>query len=79
MATPALLVVVTVALLTLLALGLTIVHLLRHLRRLTGTLRSLQERVDPQLEQLGRDAGVTQAELARVAEAAERLSERDGR
>lgn len=76
MATPALLVVVTVALATLLALGLTVVYLLRHLKRLTLTLRSMQEQLDPTLRQLNHDTAVTSAELARVAEAAERLGDR---
>lgn len=76
MATPALIVVVTVALATLVALGLTIVYLLQHLKRLTGTLRGLQEQLDPTLRQLSRDAEITSAELARVSEAAERLGER---
>lgn len=73
MATPALVVVVTVALGTLLALGLTVLYLLQHLKRLTASLRGMQERLDPALRQLGRDAEVTSAELARVSAAAERL------
>ena len=76
-ATPAVIVVVTVALATLLALGLTVVYLLRHLKRLTVTLKGMQEQLDPTLQRLSRDAEITSAELARVAEAAERLG--DGR
>lgn len=75
MATPAVIVVVTVALATLVALGLTVVYLLQHLKRLTVTLRGMQEQLDPTLRQLSRDAEVTSAELARVAEAAEQLGE----
>lgn len=73
MATPALIVVVTVALATLVVLGVTIVYLLQHLKRLTATLRGLQEQLDPTLQQLGRDAEITSAELGRVSAAAERL------
>lgn len=76
MATPALVVVITVALATLLALGLTIVYLLQHLKRLTLTLRGMQEELDPTLRQLNHDTQVTSAELSRVAEAAERLGDR---
>lgn len=76
MAMPALIVVVTVALATLVALGLTVVYLLRHLKRLTVTLRGMQEQLDPTLRQLSQDAEVTSAELSRVAEAAERLGDR---
>lgn len=75
MATPAVVVVVTVALLSLLALGLTVIALLRHLKGLAATLRGVQEQLAPALEQLSEDTAVTQAELARVSEAAERLQE----
>lgn len=76
MATPALIVVVTVALATLLALGLTVLYLLQHLKRLTQTLRGMQEQLDPTLRQLDHDTAITSAELSRVAEAAERLGDR---
>lgn len=75
MATPAVIVVITVALATLLALGLTVVYLLRHLKRLTATLRTMQQQLDPTLQQLSRDAEVTSAELSRVSAAAERLGQ----
>lgn len=76
MATPAVIVVVTVALATLVALGLTIVYLLQHLRTMTATLRDLQDRLDPTLQQLSRDAEITSAELARVSQAAGQLGDR---
>jgi hypothetical protein len=73
-ATPAVIVVVSVALLTLLALGLVVVVLLSHLHRLTATLGRLRDELDPALEALTADAEVTRAELERVSRAA-RLEE----
>jgi hypothetical protein len=78
LATPALVVVITVALVTLVALGLTLVYLLHHLRSLTGSLTRMQDRLQPTLERLADDAAVTQAELERVSAAAERLGRHDG-
>ena len=78
MAAPAVIVVVTVALATVVALGLTVVYLLRHLRTLTTTLGEMRDQLEPTLTQLSADAEVTQAELARVSEAAERLGSHDG-
>lgn len=69
---------ITVALLTLVALGLTVVFLLGHLKRLTATLTRVADQLQPTLEELSRDTAVTQAELQRVADAAQRLtSERE--
>lgn len=79
MATPALIVVISVALLTLVALGTTVVVLLGHLRRLTATLSRMQSDLEPSLASLATDAEVTRAELERVSDAAARLSDaRDG-
>lgn len=74
MATPALIVVVSVALLTLLALTATVLVLLAHLRRLGATLARMRTELEPTLESLGADAEVTRAELDRVADAATRLT-----
>lgn len=75
MATPALIVVVSVALLSLLALGLTVLTLLRHLRGLTATLAQVQQDLEPSLTALAADADVTRAELERVAAATDALAE----
>lgn len=77
MATPAVIVVVSVALVVLLALALVIVALLRHVRALTGILRSLQEDMTPELESLAQATMVTQHELERVADRAIRLRDPD--
>lgn len=75
MATPALIVVVTVALLTLVALGFTILVLVRHLRGLSTTLTQMQDDLAPTLDRLAADAEVTRAELERVSESTARLSD----
>lgn len=75
MATPALIVVVTVALLTLVALGFTILLGVRHLRGLTATLTQMQDDLGPTLDRLAADAEVTRAELERVSDSTARLSE----
>lgn len=73
MATPALIVVVTVALLTLVALGVTVLVLLQHVRALMGAVRSMRDELSPALEQLSRDTQITQRELQRVSESASEL------
>jgi L-aminopeptidase/D-esterase-like protein len=72
-ATPAVIVVVSVALLTLVALGATVAALLAHLRRLSTTLGRMREELDPTLQALAADAEVTRAELERVSDAAARI------
>jgi hypothetical protein len=69
-ATPALIVVLSVALLTLVALGLTVLSLLRHLKGLTATLSRMRDELQPSLSALAADAEVTRAELERVSETA---------
>ncbi|MFP5308527.1 MAG: hypothetical protein ACLGIR_02995 [Actinomycetes bacterium] len=73
MATPAIVVVVTVAITSLAALAITLAVLLGHLKRLTATLKEMQQGLAPSLSKLSDDAAVTQRELARVSDAAERL------
>jgi Sec-independent protein translocase protein TatA len=73
--TPAIVVVVTVGITSLGALAITLVVLLGHLKRLTGTLRQMQQGLGPSLSKLSEDAQVTQRELGRVTDAAERLRE----
>jgi hypothetical protein len=74
-ATPALIVVISVALLTLVALAITVLLLLGHLRKLTGTLSRMRQDLDPSLTALNADAEVTRAELERVSSAAAQLSD----
>jgi predicted PurR-regulated permease PerM len=74
-ATPAIIVVVSIAVLTIFALGLTLVYLLTHLRRLTSNLRQMQTTLQPTLQSLARDTEVTRRELERVSQAAAQLQE----
>lgn len=73
MATPAVIVVVSVALLSLLALGAVVLLLLQQVKGLTGTIRKMQDELEPALEKLSRDTEVTQHELQRVSESAAQL------
>lgn len=68
-ATPALIVVISVALLTLVVLALTIAVLVGHLKRLSGTLTQMRTDLEPSLAALAADAEVTRAELERVSDA----------
>lgn len=72
MAPPAIIVVVTVALGSLLALALVTWSLVRRVRELTARLSTVQDRLDPQLRTLSHATEVTQQEL-------ERLADRDAR
>lgn len=77
MATPALIVVITIALVSVAALTLAVVVLLGQLKRLTATVADLQIRLEPALDRLSRDAEVTQRELERISAAAARLQDRE--
>lgn len=68
MATPALIVVISVALLTLVVLALTIAVLVGHLKRLSATLTQMRADLEPSLASLAADAEVTRAELERVSD-----------
>jgi hypothetical protein len=52
----------------------TIVVVSTHLKHLGGTLRTVREEVEPELERLRVAAEVTRAELDRVGDAADELS-----
>lgn len=78
MATPAAIVVVTIAITTLAALAMGLVLLLRHLQGLLATLRSVQQDLEPTLTALRADVEVTQRELERVSEAAAQLGSAPG-
>lgn len=75
MATPALVILVTIAAVSVGAIAVAVIFLLQHLKSLAATLRRLQDELQPALEQLARDAEVTQRELERVSDAASRLSD----
>ena len=68
MATPALIVVISVALLTLVLLALTVAVLVGHLKRLSATLSQMKNDLEPSLASLAADAEVTRAELERVSD-----------
>ncbi|MBW3620899.1 MAG: hypothetical protein KY461_11685 [Actinobacteria bacterium] len=69
MATPALIVVISVALLTLVVLALTIAVLVGHLKRLSATITQMKSDLEPSLSALAADAEVTRVELERVSDA----------
>ena len=68
MATPALIVVISVALLTLVVLALTVAVLVGHLKRLSATVSQMKQDLEPSLSSLAADAEVTRAELERVSD-----------
>lgn len=73
MSTLAVVIVATIALLSLVALGATVLFLLTQLKKLTEALGEFQEQVAGPLQELNSAAEVTQQELQRVGEAAARL------
>lgn len=73
MATPAVIVVVTIAVLTLLVLGGTVLMLLARLRELAGTVTELRDDLQPSLASLKDAAEVARTELERVSDAASDL------
>jgi hypothetical protein len=72
-ALPAVIVVITVAVLTLLILGGTVLMLLARLRELAGTVTELRDDLQPGLESLRAASEVARGELERVSEAASDL------
>ncbi|MDX1657336.1 MAG: DUF948 domain-containing protein [Nitriliruptorales bacterium] len=75
MAVPALVVLVTVGVVSLGAIAVAVIFLLQHLKSLAETLREVNEELQPALEQLARDTEVTRRELERVSESASQLAE----
>lgn len=71
MATPAIIVVVTVALATLGALALVILGLVRRLKELTRRISAIQETLEPQLELLARETEIAGHHLERLADSGE--------
>lgn len=72
-ALPAVIVVITVAVLTLLILGATVLMLLARLRELAGTVTELRDDLQPGLESLRAASEVARDELERVSDAASDL------
>lgn len=79
MAPPALVVVITVALGTLLALALAIVALLHRLRDLSGRLQTVKQRLEPESEALDQELQAAQRQLDELGEAVQGLRGRPGR
>lgn len=75
MSTPAAIVVVTVAITTLGALAMAVLVLVRQVQGLLATLRTVQDDLEPALSSLRQDVEVTQRELERVSDAADRLQQ----
>lgn len=73
MALPAVIVVITVAVVTLLVLGGTVLMLLARLRELAGTVTELRDDLQPGLVDLRAATEVARAELERVSDAASDL------
>lgn len=63
-----------IALVCVLGVIATIVVLMTHLRHLAGTLTTVREEVEPELERLREATAVVQTELERVREDADDLS-----
>ncbi len=78
MSTVTVVVLVVVAVLTVLALGATVLVLVGHLRRLITSLEQLRDDLNPALDRLTRDAEMTRRELAEVSRRADAVR-RDGR
>lgn len=73
MGTTALIVVITVAFATLVALALVVLVLVRRVQELAARVSTIQERLEPELDTLARETEVAGAQLERLAESAERL------
>lgn len=76
MATPALIVVITVAVTTLVALAVVVLLLVRRVRELASSLRQVQQELEPGLETLSREASVIQDELQRLSEQTQQVTRR---
>lgn len=58
------------ALVTLLVLGFVILALVRRVKELAASVRSIQDELEPALTELSRETAVAQRELERLADAA---------
>lgn len=71
MASAALLVVITVALLSVLALALVVLQLVRQVKDLARRVRNVQDRLGPRLEELARETEIASLKLEELADAAQ--------
>ncbi|MGH3441794.1 MAG: hypothetical protein ACRDUY_07080 [Nitriliruptorales bacterium] len=78
MATPALIVVITVALGTLVALPVAVLALLRRLRDLSGRLETVRARLDPGTETVDRELAAARRRLDELDRAMRHLRGRSG-
>jgi hypothetical protein len=78
MASAALLVVITVALLSVLALALVVLRLVRQVSDLARRIRAVQERLGPPLEELARETEIASLKLEELADAAQGDGEAGG-
>ncbi|MBW3562021.1 MAG: hypothetical protein KY437_05945 [Actinobacteria bacterium] len=72
---PLLVIAAAVALLALIGLGLVVLALVRRLKQLAASVRSIQEELAPALGELNRETAVAQRELARLADTASEARE----
>lgn len=72
---PLLVITVGFVLLTLIGLGLVVLALVRRVKQLAASVRSIQEELAPALGELNRETAVAQRELARLADAASEARE----
>lgn len=72
---PLLVITAGFVLLTLIGLGLVVLALVRRLKQLAASVRSIQEELAPALGELDRETAVAQRELARLADAASEARE----
>lgn len=73
---PLLIVTAAFALLSLVGLGLVVLALVRRVKQLAASVRSIQEELAPALGELNRETAVAQREIARIADAAQEEAER---
>lgn len=68
---PVLLIVVAAfVLITLVVLGLVVLALVRRVKHLARSVRSIQDELEPALSELSRETAIAQRELERLADAA---------
>ena len=72
---PLLVITAAFALLALIGLGLVVLALVRRVKQLAASVRSIQEELAPALGELNRETAVAQRELARLADAASEARE----
>ncbi len=74
MATPVLVVVITVAVLTVIIVAVMTLFMVQSIKRLKASVSELQEQVLPSVERLQAETAVVQRQLEQVSEAAQEIS-----